>query len=216
MEEAFSRLKDLIAEDVRLAFPDYGPEAKPLQLFVDSSGIGSGACLNQVQGDEPRIIAYASTTFSQAERAYSTIERELAGLRWAVKNLRPFILGSKVEIFTDHQPLVYLHNMQILDCRLARTLEDLSAFDYEIIYLPGRDNVVADLLSRLPTEVPPINVPAVDPQELPEGVYLMKTVPGGGDSLFDSLHLLSEQLDFKRGPCKDSIEMRKLLVGEML
>ena len=83
MNEAFETIKEKIAEDVCLSFPDYGPDSEPLQLFVDASGYGAGACLTQLQQNEQRIIAYSSTTFSKAERGYSTIERELAGLRWA-------------------------------------------------------------------------------------------------------------------------------------
>ena len=150
MEEAFVKLKKFIAEDVMLVFPDYHEDARPLELYVDaSSAVRAGACLVQSQEEETRIIAYASTTFSHAKYHYSTRERELAALRWGVKALRPFIIKSGFILDTDHQPLIYLHNMKIIDSRLARTLEDLADFNFKIQYTPGKQNIAADALSRL-------------------------------------------------------------------
>ena len=64
-----------------LSYPDYSPDAKPLELYVDASGEGAGACLCQEQGETKVTIAYDSMTFLDSETRYSTIERELAALR---------------------------------------------------------------------------------------------------------------------------------------
>ena len=85
MTEAFELLKVKITEEVLLSFPDYSLDAEVLELYTDASGVGAGACLAQKQGDRIQVIAYASTTFNEAERRYSTIERELAAIRWASK-----------------------------------------------------------------------------------------------------------------------------------
>ena len=85
MEGAFEKLKKEIAKEVTLTFPDYGKDAGALRLFVDASGVGAGACLFQRQEGDNRAIAYGSMTFSDAERRYSTIERELTAVRWGVK-----------------------------------------------------------------------------------------------------------------------------------
>ena len=111
MEEAFQTIKRKIREDVCLASLNYGDKAEPLELYVDASGIGAGACLAQKQQEGVCIIAYASTTFSDSELHYSTTEHELTALRWSVKALRPFIIGSQFTIHTDHQPLIYLINL---------------------------------------------------------------------------------------------------------
>ena len=58
--------------------------------------------------------SYASMTFNQSQRNYSTLDRELAALRWAVKTFRSFLYGIKFIIKTDHHPLVYLH-MRLVD-----------------------------------------------------------------------------------------------------
>ena len=218
MDAAFIEIKKRIVEDVTLAFPDYGEGGHPLELYVDASGVGAGACLAQRQNEEIVIIAYASTTFSPAEYHYSTIERELAALRWGVKALRPFIIGTEFILHTDHQPLIYLHNMKIIDSRLARTLEDLSDFNFRIQYTPGKQNAAADALSRLHTPhwEDQLRV-QMEPRKLPAGLLVIKEVPGGGDSLFESLHILARNDASLAGPaCVGTVELRELLVDELL
>ena len=218
MEEAFEILKRSICEDVCLAFPDYGEGAEPLELYVDASGIGAGACLAQKQDGDVRIIAYASTTFSEAQRHYSTIERELAALRWGVKALRPFIIGSPFILHTDHQPLIYLNNMKIIDSRLARTLEDLADFNFTIQYTPGKDNSAADALSRLYDSscVHQSSEVTFEPDKLPPGLMIIEKVLGGGDCLFESLNILASRVALAKPSCESALALRQLLIDELM
>ena len=215
MSEAFHKIKEKIREDIMLAYPDYEPEAEPLELYVDASAVGAGACLCQKQGEQCRVIAYASTSFAAAQTNYSTIEKELAALRWGVKTFRSFLMGVEFVIHTDHQPLIYLHNMRLIDSRMARTLEDLADFHFQIRYTPGRDNAAADCLSRLydPDNVHLPGQQQSNPGSLPEGLFLVKEVSGGGDSLFDSLYTLLSR-EKLLGTCpQSSLKLRELLVG---
>ena len=216
MEVAFLKLKEKIREDVRLSYPDYSPEAEPLEIYVDASASGAGACLCQKQGDDTRIIAYASTSFGSAEVNYSTIEKELAALRWGVKTFRPFLIGVEFVIHTDHQPLIYLNNMTLIDSRLARTLEDLADFNFEIRYTPGTENAAADCLSRLydPNHIHPHLNPGFDSAQLPEVIYVYDQMPGGGNSLFDSLSLLSERALLVKD-WLSPLRLREVLVDEL-
>ena len=132
--EAFESLKRIAVEDLELAYPEYGPQAHPLELSVDASGYGAGACLSQWQNDVHRVIGYASMTFSEAQQRYSTTDRELAALRWGVKTFKSYLYGTHFHIFTDHRPLIYLQNMKLIDSRIARTLEDLSDYSFEVYY----------------------------------------------------------------------------------
>ena len=131
-----------------------------------------------------RVIAYNSMSFDNAQRKYSTVEKELAGLRWAVKGFKPFLYGVDFIIRTDHQPLMYLHHMRLVDNRLARTLTDLSQYSFTVEYVPGPTNVAADTLSRF------VLHPNASEEEQPGGAELVEQeleggpVPGGGDSLF--------------------------------
>ena len=93
MERHDQGLKKELARDIELAFPDYSENAPPLELFVDASMKGMGACLGQRQ-DDFRIIAYASQSFNAAQRNYSVIERELAAMRFGVKTFKAFLYGQ--------------------------------------------------------------------------------------------------------------------------
>src|SRR5678815_3045050 len=191
MNEAFDKLKAEVAKDVELAYPDYSEYAKPLEVYTDASGYCMGGCLMQEQVidgiERKRVIAYVSKAFSMTERKYSTIERELAALRFCLKSLRPFLYGVKFVVRTDHQPLVYLQRMRSVDSRLARTLEDLSDFDYVVEYVPGERNVIADLMSRMPGSERMDERVVIDPEYLPKGLMKGKESRGGGDSMFESV-----------------------------
>ena len=187
MEKAFYDLKDILARDIKVSFPNYSEGANMLELFVDASSKGAGACLGQIQEDCWRVIAFDSMTFSETQRNYSTIERELAAMRWGVKTFKAFLFGQEFILHTDHQPLTYLQNMKLVDQRLARTLSDLEGFRPILKYTPGPQNQAADALSRLATAPYPTPATAQDAAILPEGVRIIQRLEGGGDSLFVSL-----------------------------
>ena len=185
MEQAFEKLKEELGKEVTLTFPEYGEDSEPLRLFVDASGVGAGACLLQKQDGENKAIAYASTTFSDAERRYSTIERELTAVRWGVKLFRPFLMGVPFELWTDHKPLLHMQNMVQDKSKFMRTMDELAEYDFIIRYIPGRENQAADALSRiLLNSAEPEESEGTEECVLPEGFEVRELVPGGGDSLF--------------------------------
>ena len=187
LDKSFDDLKTILARDIRISFPDYSEGAELLELYVDASGRGAGACLGQVQDGCWRIIAFDSMTFSETQRNYSTIERELAAMRWGVKTFKAFLFGQEFILHTDHQPLTYLQNMKLVDQRLARTLSDLEGYQPILKYTPGSQNEAADALSRLASGpyIPPDTV--TDPTVIPDGLKVIQRLEGGGDSLFESL-----------------------------
>lgn len=71
---------------------------------------------------------------------------ELAALRYCLKLLCLCLYGIKFIVHTNHQPLVYLHRIRTVDSRLARTLEDLSDFEYTVQYVPWEKNEITDLM----------------------------------------------------------------------
>ena len=100
MDIAYKKLKEMLIDEVLLGFHDYSENSSEIELYVDASGTGAGACLIQLQEGVYKTIGYASTTFTSAQRRYSTIERELVALRWGVKAFRAFLYGIKFIIFT--------------------------------------------------------------------------------------------------------------------
>ena len=83
MDQSFGELKDAMSHDIELPYPDYDSFSPRMELSTDASQFGAGACLTQKQGEHCCVIAYAST-FNKAQTNYSTIEQELAAIRWAV------------------------------------------------------------------------------------------------------------------------------------
>ena len=185
MDAAFCKLKDAMAQDLMLSYPDYSPGAEKLQLSTDASKYGAGACLTQVQAGVDRVIGYASTTFSPAEINYCTLEQELAAIRWALKVFRGFLYCVPFVLFTDHRPLVYMHNMAAQKSRIMRTFNDLSEYQYEIKYKAGKNNHIADTLSRL-SSLQPTDLPLAC-RDLPHRLQVIQPSPGGGDSMLQSL-----------------------------
>src|SRR5215469_2877268 len=157
-----------------------------------------------------RVIGYVSKAFNKAERKYSTIERELAAIRFNVKAFKAFLYGIPFVIKTDHAPLTYLARMHVEDSRLARTLNDLTGFDFRIEYVPGERNEVTDYLSRLPVNEFPNE--GYDDVFLPVGITQGELCPGGGDSMFKSLHFVLRNVLCLSHPLPGSIDELRTLV----
>lgn len=140
--EAFYTCKELLANAPILAYPDF---SKRFCLTTDASNIALAGVLSQAN----RPIAYYSRTLNQAERNYSTIERELLSIVECTKHFRPYLFGQRFLIETDHAPLVWLDRLKEPNSRLIRWKTKLKEFDYEIKHKKGKENFVADALSRI-------------------------------------------------------------------
>lgn len=95
-----------------------------------------------------KVIAYASRQLKTHEANYATQYLELLAVMFALKLWRHYLLGTKFELFTDHQSLKYIFSPKDLNQRQVRWLEFLATYDLDINYTPGKGNVVADALSR--------------------------------------------------------------------
>lgn len=143
--EAFKRLKLLISNDPILRSPDF---KKKFVLTTDASNVALGAVLSQ----DGHPISYISRTLNDHETNYSTIEKELLAIVWATKTFRHYLLGRHFEIASDHQPLCWLHKMKEPNAKLTRWKFRLAEYDFDIKYVKGKENHVADALSRITIE----------------------------------------------------------------
>jgi len=142
---ALDKLKEAIITPPILRFVDF---TKPMYLTTDASGGALGAVLSQKDNDDDFPLSFASRTLNEAEKRYSTIEREFLAIVWAVKSFRAYLLGRNFTVYTDHKPLVGIANLKDQTSRLARFRHKLSEYDFEIKYKPGKQNLNADALSR--------------------------------------------------------------------
>lgn len=143
--ESFNKCKQILTNDPILQFPDFD---QPFILTTDASDFALGAVLSQGKIGFDKPVAYASRTLSDTETRYSTIEKELLAIVWAVKYFRPYLYGRKFTIYTDHRPLTWLMSLKDPNSKLTRWRLKLAEFDYNVIYKKGSQNTNADALSR--------------------------------------------------------------------
>ncbi|XP_024009449.1 uncharacterized protein LOC112084532 [Eutrema salsugineum] len=140
-EEAFQTLKDKLTHSPVLSLPDF---TKTFEIECDASGIGIGAVLMQ----EKRPIAFFSEKLGGATLNYPSYDKELYVLVRALQTWQHYLWPKEFVIHTDHESLKYLKGQQKLNKRHAKWIEFIETFPYVIKYKKGKDNVVADALSR--------------------------------------------------------------------
>lgn len=143
-QEAFKKLKILIKNDPILVHPDF---SKTFILVTDASNFALGAAL--MQGN--KVVSFASRTLNGHEKNYSTIEKNCLP-SCGGQNTSAHIFGRRFTIKTDHRPLVWLNNIKEPNSKLQRWKIKLNEFDFDIQYIKGKENVIADGLSRLSYE----------------------------------------------------------------
>jgi RNase H-like domain found in reverse transcriptase/Integrase zinc binding domain/Integrase core domain len=140
-DEAFRKLKEKLTQAPLLALPDF---TRTFEVECDASGIGIGGVLMQ----EGKPIAYFSEKLSGAELNYPTYDKELYALVRVLKTWQHYLWPKEFVIHSDHEALKYLKGQQKLNKRHARWMEFIETFPYVIKYKQGKENVVADALSR--------------------------------------------------------------------
>ena len=145
---AFEKLKESLVSAPILVYPDY---EKPFTLHVDASRKGLGGVLYQEREGKLRVVGYASRSLTGSEKNYTVHKLEFLALKWAITcKFHHYLYGNKFSVYTDHNPLVYVTSTAKLDANGHRWLAELSSFDFQIFYKPGKLNADADGLSRRP------------------------------------------------------------------
>ena len=151
-QRAFEDVKMLVhnAREHHRTPLDYRKDAPTIWMITDGCSTGISGLVSQ--GDDwkkSKIAAFYSAKLNPAQQNYPVHEIEmLAGVETMLRHA-DILQGAKFKWLTDHKGLTYLLNQKNLSGRQARWLEKMSTFDFEVVYIPGSDNVVADALSRL-------------------------------------------------------------------
>ncbi|XP_060085903.1 uncharacterized protein K02A2.6-like [Ylistrum balloti] len=157
-ERSFKALKHLCTSSPVLAFYDVN---KPVQIQCDASKDGLGAILIQ----NGQAIAFSSRSLTDTEQRYAQIEKELLSIVHAATKFHCYIFGKTVTVYNDHKPLEQIFRKPLLSApmRLQRMLMRLQWYDLDVKYMPGKDLIVADALSRayLPDNKTEINLKGV-------------------------------------------------------
>eukprot|EP00698_Gefionella_okellyi_P007575 TRINITY_DN185_c0_g1_i13.p1 TRINITY_DN185_c0_g1~~TRINITY_DN185_c0_g1_i13.p1 ORF type:complete len:902 (+),score=130.16 TRINITY_DN185_c0_g1_i13:4016-6721(+) len=152
-QQAFQMLKDLMLTAPILSHPDF---TRPFVLVTDASEAGVGAWLGQWNEGHDRVmpVGFASQLMSKTQRRWDATHREAYGVIFGLKKFATYLEVGRFEIFTDHRALVFLldlrKQLEPQTQRMANWQLKLQQFQYDIKYLPGHENVVADWLSRAP------------------------------------------------------------------
>ena len=142
--------------------------------MCDASDLVVRAVLRQRVEGKPYVVYYASKTLNEAQRNYTTTEKELIVVVYALDKFRSYLIGSDIVIFIDHSALKYLLTKQNSKTRLIRGVLLLQEFNIQIRYKKGVENVVVDQLSRLTIAHNTHNPPIFD--EFPEESLLTVSI----------------------------------------
>ncbi len=145
-QQAFDELKAALCSPPVLLIPD---QSRPFVLAADACGYAIGATLQQDKGNGLQPVAYFSAKLDDAERNYPVRELEFLAIMRACQYWRHYLHGTQPFVLqSDHDSLQYVRTSTELKGRLARWVDTMAEYDYVFQYVRGKDNVVADALSR--------------------------------------------------------------------
>ena len=148
----------------------------PFEVMCDASDIAIGAVLRQREGGKPYVVYYARKTLNEAQRNYTTTEKEMLVVVYALDKFLAYLVGSDIIVFMDHSTLKYLLTKQNAKARIIRWLLLLQEFNLQIRDKKGVENVVANHLSRL-TIAHNTHNPSINDEFLEESLLLVEEAP---------------------------------------
>ena len=151
-QRAFDEVKTLVHQvrEHRRVPLNYAKDAPPIWMVTDGCSTGISGLVSQGENwKEAKITAFYSAKLNPAQQNYPTHEIEmLAGVETMLRHV-DILQEVKFKWLTDHKGLIYLLNQKNLSGRQARWLEKISSFTFEVVYIAGSENMVADALSRI-------------------------------------------------------------------
>ena len=189
-EEALKMVKKLVTSMPILAFYDSNEE---LVLQCDASSKGLGAAL--IKKEKP--IAYVSRALTETEKHYASIEKEMLAVVWGLERFHQYTYGREVIVHSDHKLLQTIVNKPLDKAprRLQGMLMRSQAYNFKLVWKPGKQQVIADTLSR-----------AVDPESHNDGEEMIEKLA----ALTTYLLMRPEKLEQLKRETQDDIQLNLL------
>lgn len=142
-QACFEKFKLLMTTCPILALPDF---ARPFELHCDANGEGIGVVIKH----DRHPISFESRKLRGPERSFNIYDKEMLAIMHAMAKFRQYLIGSKFNVTTDHNSLKHFLGQRDLNERQQKWVSKLQSYDFDIAYVKGTQNVVANALSRRP------------------------------------------------------------------
>ena len=145
-QNSFDSMKKALISSPILSYPDM---SKNFILTCDASSSAIGFVLGQLDDDnKEHVIAFGGRSLSPCEKKWSTSEQEMLAVLEGIRAYRIYLSDKKFTIYTDHKALKYVMDQKRSTGRLARWAMEIQGYQFDMIHRPGKNNEVADALSR--------------------------------------------------------------------
>ena len=142
---AFHKLKKAVMNAPVLAYPD------PSKEYLLKMGLG--AVLSQKQSDgRYHPVAFRSRALHGVEVNYHSTKLTFLAIKWSIKHFPTYLLVHQFKVYTDNNPLTHFLTSPNMDVMKQRWINELVKYDFSFTYLKGKNNTVADALSRISEE----------------------------------------------------------------
>ena len=199
LEKDFIQLKKDFKNNNTRSFPIYKSK-EPFVLTIDFSVLAIGVMLSQKQDDKEQLIAAAGRRTTPGERNYASWKGEYAALVYGIRKYEHILSYKTFVVKTDSMTLC--HQPKIKPCTgiIARWTEYLAGFDFKVQHIAGKDNVVADAISRTPTH---LDDPTKDEEEEAKDYAIHKiALAPRSQGPQNSLNLINSQEHSSKSPSK--------------
>ena len=203
---AFHKLKKAVMSAPVLTYPD---PIEEYLLKTDASKLGLGAVLSQKQSNgRYHPVAFGSRALHGVEVNYHSKELEFLAMKWSIKHFQTYLLGLPFKVCMDNNPLTHFLTSPNMDAMKQRWINELEKYDFSLEYQKGKNNTVADTLSRISEE-------QLTDEEAKKVLEAVLVIPGD-DTIFEVFKEKEEdQLPEKAAPHAMSSEAMKAIFNNL-
>ena len=172
--DAFHKLEKAVMSAPVLAYPDSKEE---YLLKTDALKLGLGAVLSQKQADgRYHPVTFGSRGLHGADINCHSTKLEFLAMKWSIKHFQTYLLGHHFKVHTDNNPLTYFFTSPNIDTK-QRWINELAKYDFSFEYQKGKNNMLADALSR-------IEEACLSDEEAEKVLKAVPVIPGN-DTIFE-------------------------------